>query len=432
MLCLGSPQFGFSSTIMNSEEIAKQCASMTLKDTEGTVRRLNDDLMLEGIQLLSLNLVGKVLTTKMVNRDAFVRVLKKIWRVQNGVEIEAIRGNVFAFHFMNREDLRRIWASGPWTFDDAMIVLVEPTGKGEVEKFAFNRDEFWVQIHHGPLMCMSKEIGRFLGGMVWEVMEVDEGVSGDEGSKFLQVSQRSETRWGRPDSKVMQRNVGADSDGGGNKFDINGNNSTVRLDGVSVMKEVYNNDGGSIVGQDVHLDHLDAVGQVGKDRPSDSSVTSERDEVDGGRVTSATSSLEMMVGSAKKNVRYSVGGQQENNLEIMGGVVGESTVVLKIESEHAMARNNFNARMLELVEEDKDDDYGILLGMEAVEGERLSIESRGPCCGGFVPGYAVTDHDRAEAPQGNKRKPFANSQESAQKDVKLAFRVLQACVLDSP
>ncbi|KAK3204766.1 hypothetical protein Dsin_018812 [Dipteronia sinensis] len=424
---------------------------MTLKDAEGPVLRLNEDLKMEGIQWLSLSIAGKVLTTKMA-------------------------------------------------FDDAWIVLAEPTRKGEVEKMAFNRAEFWVQIHHVPLLCMSKEIGQFLGGMVGEVIEVDEEVSSDEGSKFLrvrvvveidnplrccmcmdvmnsrcgscylvlgfvrlhrvgllgnrnrQVSQCTDTSWGRRDSNVMQRNVGADGHGrpenvparvkngndvsvkdvihskelmqtrndceimrineeeileGGNKSNVHGNKLNVLMDGISVMKEICNNDRGSVVGQDIHLDHLDAVGQVGKDRPSVSSVTSEvtqsfsdlvningigekitqwkcnapagaengglklkkireavgclvefdggngalstplqRDEVDGGTISSATSTLETMVGSAKVAVGYSLGGHPENKLEIMGGVDGDSTMVFKIVSEHGVLVENQRARVL--------------------------------------------------------------------------------------
>ncbi|TXG48762.1 hypothetical protein EZV62_024637 [Acer yangbiense] len=123
----------------------------------------------------------------MVIRDTFMGVLKKIWRVKNGVEIEVVAGNVFAFHFKTHEERRRIWVGDPWTFDDDLIMLEVPIGKREIGKLPFNRVEFWVQIHCVPLLCMSKKVGRFLGSMVGEVIKVDEGVSGDDGVKFLRV-----------------------------------------------------------------------------------------------------------------------------------------------------------------------------------------------------------------------------------------------------
>ncbi|KAK4847575.1 hypothetical protein QYF36_003452 [Acer negundo] len=52
--------------------------------------------------------------------------------------------------------------------------------------------------------------------------------------------------------------------------------------------------------------------------------------------------------------------------------------------------------MLELIEEEEEDDYGILLGIVAVEGERLDIESRGPRHGGSVLDHAVIDRNRAK------------------------------------
>ncbi|TXG51367.1 hypothetical protein EZV62_023891 [Acer yangbiense] len=91
---------------------------MSLKDTERPVYKLKEELKLTGIQRLSLSLVGKVLSSKMVKRDVFMGVLKKIWRVKNGVEIE---------------------------------------------------------------------VGHFLGGMVRELLEVNDGVFSDKGAKFLCV-----------------------------------------------------------------------------------------------------------------------------------------------------------------------------------------------------------------------------------------------------
>ncbi|KAK2650220.1 hypothetical protein Ddye_017709 [Dipteronia dyeriana] len=88
---------------MNSEEIVRLCASFSLKDVEGLIRKPSADLKLVVIQRLTLSLVGKVLSSKLVNREAFMKVLKNIWRVKNGVEIEVVTGNVFVFHFKTQE-----------------------------------------------------------------------------------------------------------------------------------------------------------------------------------------------------------------------------------------------------------------------------------------------------------------------------------------
>ncbi|KAK1562919.1 hypothetical protein Q3G72_019123 [Acer saccharum] len=91
---------------MNSEEITEMCALMSLQYLEGCAE---EDLACE-----------------------------------NGVEIEVVTCNVFAFHFKSQEDRRQIWVGGPLTFDDDLIVLEKHTCKGEISMLAFNRVEFWV------------------------------------------------------------------------------------------------------------------------------------------------------------------------------------------------------------------------------------------------------------------------------------------------
>ncbi|KAK3225783.1 hypothetical protein Dsin_005645 [Dipteronia sinensis] len=143
---------------MGSEDIAKLCANLTLLETEGQLICLRDGLKAAGLKRLALSLVGKVLTNKLVN-----------------------------YEFKSMEDRRRILAGGPWTFGGALIILEEPTGKGDIEKMSFSTTEFWVQTHRVSLLCITKEIGHFLGGMVGVVMDMDVGTLGDCSGEFLRV-----------------------------------------------------------------------------------------------------------------------------------------------------------------------------------------------------------------------------------------------------
>ncbi|KAK3182772.1 hypothetical protein Dsin_030058 [Dipteronia sinensis] len=152
---------------MGHDEIAKLCANMTLMEKEWPVLRLQDDLKMAGMQRLALSRVSKVLTNKLVNINVFIGLLKKIWQCE--------------------EDRCRVMAGGPWTFDGALIVLVEPSGKGNIANMSFQSSEFWVQIHGVPMLCMTKEIGQFLGRMVGLVKEVDVRLSGECSGDFLRI-----------------------------------------------------------------------------------------------------------------------------------------------------------------------------------------------------------------------------------------------------
>ncbi|TXG61200.1 hypothetical protein EZV62_012563 [Acer yangbiense] len=87
---------------MNVNEIASLCNALSIGEKESPARTLDVQLKDGGEQRLALCLVGKVLAPKVVNRIAFMDVnYERIWRVNGGVEIEAVEYNIFEFHFKN-------------------------------------------------------------------------------------------------------------------------------------------------------------------------------------------------------------------------------------------------------------------------------------------------------------------------------------------
>ncbi|TXG60388.1 hypothetical protein EZV62_014961 [Acer yangbiense] len=172
---------------MDSDDISSLCASLSLNSLDGPVQLLDDRMKCEAINRLSLCLVGKILSNKWVNRDAFMRVIGKIWQVKKGLDIESVSGNIFTFHFKDAWDMNKVILGSPWSFDNALMVLEKPVGMGTIESLKFCQADFWVQIHKIPILCMTKEIGRFLGGMIGEVLDIDGGNSGDCEGKFMRV-----------------------------------------------------------------------------------------------------------------------------------------------------------------------------------------------------------------------------------------------------
>ncbi|KAK1568409.1 hypothetical protein Q3G72_024074 [Acer saccharum] len=133
------------------------CSALSIKEKERLVGTLDNNLKEKGERVLALCLVGKVLTTKVVNKEAFINVMNSIWRVREGVDIEALEGNVFAFHFKNTADEKLVQSGGPWTFDRAIIAMEEPAGTEDIEHMKFNSVEIWVQIHNLPLLWMPED-----------------------------------------------------------------------------------------------------------------------------------------------------------------------------------------------------------------------------------------------------------------------------------
>ncbi|KAK2663831.1 hypothetical protein Ddye_002405 [Dipteronia dyeriana] len=134
-----------------------------------------------------LSLMGKVLTNRLVNRELFLGLIESIWKVEERVEIEVVTNNIFTFLFNSLEDHVYVLAYGSWTGDDALILLEKPLGKGDIKSMNFRYSKFRVQIHSVPLLCITKEIRRFLGVMVGMVTNVDAGSSRECSGKFLMV-----------------------------------------------------------------------------------------------------------------------------------------------------------------------------------------------------------------------------------------------------
>ncbi|TXG57174.1 hypothetical protein EZV62_018487 [Acer yangbiense] len=172
---------------MNSDDLTMLCSALSIKEKERQVETLDSNLKEKGERLLSLCLVGKVLSNKQVNKDALINVFTTIWRTKEGVELEALDGNVFAAYFKNTDDRKFIQASGPWTFDRSIIAFEEPTGIGEIKHMNFNRVDFWVQIHNLPLLCMTEDIGTFLGNMIGKVSDVDLLAAKNVGGRFIRA-----------------------------------------------------------------------------------------------------------------------------------------------------------------------------------------------------------------------------------------------------
>lgn len=66
-----------------------------------------------------------------------------------------------------------------WHFNRALMVLIEPTGIGELTKHSFSHVSFSVQIHNVPIMCMNEETIRDFGNEIGKVEEVGTNAAGE-------------------------------------------------------------------------------------------------------------------------------------------------------------------------------------------------------------------------------------------------------------
>ncbi|TXG71930.1 hypothetical protein EZV62_000509 [Acer yangbiense] len=133
---------------------------------------MSEETSIDRVKDVNRCLVGKVISYKKVNIEAFKGLIEQIWSPFGQVEVESVGDNLFIFYFNNGEDRNRVLQRGPWHFGNSLIVLEKSTEEGNVSKLGFNCTDFWVQIHDILILCMNRRTAKWLAEQIGEVVEI--------------------------------------------------------------------------------------------------------------------------------------------------------------------------------------------------------------------------------------------------------------------
>lgn len=129
--------------------------------------------MEEDTNRFDLCLVGRFLTKKGINTRVMKTKLADIWRPAMGITIKDIKPGLFLFQFYHQDDFDWVRKGGPWSFDNALLVMnVIKTGE-DPTKVALVEMDFWIQIYNLPVGYMSEAIGKQLGNFFGTFIEYD-------------------------------------------------------------------------------------------------------------------------------------------------------------------------------------------------------------------------------------------------------------------
>lgn len=187
---------------MESEELIRRCRAIKLSDEEGGRVSFKSKMKDKGEKIVAGCLIGKVINTRGVSIEGLKMAMQRVWKTTREVKIESLGDNIFIFKFGSEADKRSILVGGPWHFDRALIVLIEPVGIGDVKKQDFSHTSFWVQIHDVPIMCMTKEMKPALGEAIGKVEEVETDAAGECFGQFLRL--RISVDITRPLKKILE------------------------------------------------------------------------------------------------------------------------------------------------------------------------------------------------------------------------------------
>ena len=135
----------------------------------------------------SLSLFGRLLTNRQQNQRAFKNTLKTTWKMGSDLRIVEVGNNVFQFKFGSLCQLEWVKRSGPWNFDNNLLLLCRWRKGLTTSNISFTHAPFWVQVWGLPFKYMSEDVGKDIGSRLGKVLEVDKRSLQAKQAKFIRI-----------------------------------------------------------------------------------------------------------------------------------------------------------------------------------------------------------------------------------------------------
>lgn len=127
----------------SQQSLEELYVNLTLEDEEegGIIVEKSDALGLKHTYVL----VGKFLTKKNINFNVMQNVLASLWRPKEGMEVHDLGGLRYSFVFYHKMDGQKVIDGGPWSFEQAMLILHQLKDGEDPYMVKLQDLEIWVQ-----------------------------------------------------------------------------------------------------------------------------------------------------------------------------------------------------------------------------------------------------------------------------------------------
>lgn len=139
---------------------------------------LSSDLSQIGHERVANCLIGKVFSSKIINRDTFRSQMPRILQARKKIVIECAGENLFVLDFKCKNDRQRAPLDGPWNFFKNLVLFKELKGFQNRTEVLFEEFYVWVQCHNLPVAFMHPSILRNIGDQIGRVDDIDVGEDG--------------------------------------------------------------------------------------------------------------------------------------------------------------------------------------------------------------------------------------------------------------
>ena len=163
------------------EDLSNRWKSLTLSEKEGSGLALKSDQATS-----EFSLVAQFLTKRPINLDAIANTFNPLWRTKTGFRMKYIGDHLVLFSFDYKEDVDRIIAAEPWSFDKNLMVVSRYENEAEMVSSNLNTVSFWIQIHDIPLRFRNRGVAEKICEPMGTVMQRENPNEWDGGS-FIRV-----------------------------------------------------------------------------------------------------------------------------------------------------------------------------------------------------------------------------------------------------
>lgn len=157
-----------------ANELLEKCKNLKINDAETQVFEVGE--LEDGIDKdqVSLVLVGRLVTERSFNIEAFKRTMIRVWAVTKRLIIRMIGPDLFVFQFFHWRNKDKVMEGRPWCFENQLLILNEFNGEDPPADVPITHSPFWIRLKNLLFNYRSSAICRAIASKIEYVMELED------------------------------------------------------------------------------------------------------------------------------------------------------------------------------------------------------------------------------------------------------------------
>jgi hypothetical protein len=160
---------------------------ITLTNDEEEQFIISDEQRGDRLEACALSLIGRFLSLKPINRRAAKDTMRAVWRMGTAIRIIEVGNDLLQFQFSTEFQLQWVLDSGPWAFDNNLLVLRRWERGMSAYSVNITQAQFWVQVWGLPFDLITPKVGTRIGNSMGRCVKVDHSSDQTEQARYIRI-----------------------------------------------------------------------------------------------------------------------------------------------------------------------------------------------------------------------------------------------------